>query len=63
MISSESVTKASYLLCDNKGSAANSCSLPLIASFNDVEYVNGAVGLATPSLTGAINESAISHNS
>lgn len=32
-------------------------------SLGEVAKENGAVGLATPNLTGAIKESAVSHNS
>lgn len=37
--------------------------LTLIISLLDVAREKGAVGLATPNLTGAINESAVSHSS
>lgn len=41
----------------------NNSSEPLITSMAELVSVNGAVGRATPNLTGAINESAVSHNS
>lgn len=50
-------------LCGINGSIENNSSEPLITSIAELVKVNGAVGLATPNLTGAIKESAVSQSS